>query len=151
VGFLFQNPDAKINMPTVAEDVAIGFRNRGYGSEEVAQRVRLALERYGLWQHRDQPAHLLSGGEKQILALCAVTAIEPRYLVLDEPTTLLDRKNTRRVADVLRDLLHPLVIVTHDADLAIECDRVLLLEDGGLVADGPPDKVLPSYLRIVEA
>jgi biotin transport system ATP-binding protein len=102
VGFCFTDPDAQIVMPTVAEDVAFGLRRRGLGKADVAARVRATLETYGLADHADHPAHLLSGGQKQLLALSSVLVTDPDVLVLDEPTTLLDLRNAAAVQRVVR-------------------------------------------------
>src|SRR5690606_13330723 len=95
VGFVFTDPDAQIVMPTVAEDVAFGLRRRRLGKDKSQRLVAEALERVGLSGHADHPAHLLSGGQKQLLAITSVLVTEPRVLVCDEPTTLLDLVNTR--------------------------------------------------------
>ena len=101
VGFVFTDPDAQIVMPTVAEDVAFSLRRRHLSTSERDRRVREVLERFGIAEHADHPAHLLSGGQKQLLALAAVLVTEPELLVCDEPTTLLDLRNTDRVAALL--------------------------------------------------
>ncbi|MDR7252753.1 biotin transport system ATP-binding protein [Nocardioides sp. BE266] len=98
VGFLFTDPDSQIVMPTVAEDVAFSLRRRGLTKDQIGARVTDALTAYGLAGHADHPAHLLSGGQKQLLALAAVTITDPEILVMDEPTTLLDLRNARTVA-----------------------------------------------------
>jgi biotin transport system ATP-binding protein len=145
VGFVFTDPDAQIVMPTVVEDVAFGLRRSGLPRSEVRARVHAALTTYGLEDHADHPAHLLSGGEKQLLALAAVLVTEPALLVCDEPTTLLDRRNARRVVALLHGLPQQVVLVTHHLDLLAGFERVLVLEDGRLVDDGPPDPVLAAY------
>ena len=109
------------------------------------------LERYGLTEHAHDSVHSLSGGQKQLLALAGVLAVEPRVLVADEPTTLLDLANTRRVADLLFDLEQQLVLVTHDLDLARRCDRVLVVEDARIRFDGPADAAVDDYLASVTA
>src|SRR4029079_3945397 len=88
VGFCFTDPDAQIVMPTVGEDVAFGLRRRGLSKAEATARVTDALAAYGLADHADHPAHLLSGGQKQLLALTSVLVTEPALLVMDQPTTL---------------------------------------------------------------
>jgi biotin transport system ATP-binding protein len=138
VGFCFTDPDAQIVMPTVAEDVAFGLRRRGLSKDEVAARVREVLARHGLDGLDDHPAHHLSGGQKQLLALASVLVTEPRLLVMDEPTTLLDLRNTRMVADVVARLPQQVVLVTHDLDLLGDFDRVLVFDEARLVHDGPP-------------
>lgn len=147
VGFVFQDPDAQIVMPTVAEDVAFGLRNRGLDQGEIDRRVDLALADFGLADHRDHPAHLLSGGQKQLLAVCSALVLEPSYVVLDEPTTLLDHRNTRTIAKVVHDLPQRVVLVTHDLDLAAACERVVVLHDGRVVADAAPHDAIEVYLE----
>jgi biotin transport system ATP-binding protein len=145
VGFCFTDPDAQIVMPTVAEDVAFGLRRRGLGKAEVAARVRATLETYGLADHADHPAHLLSGGQKQLLALSSVLVTDPDVLVLDEPTTLLDLRNAAVVQRVVRDLPHQVVLVTHHLDLLDGFDRVLVFDETRLVYDGQPDAAVAFY------
>lgn len=149
VGFVFTDPDAQIVMPTVAEDVAFSLRRSGLDRGERAARVDDTLARFGLASLRDAPAHLLSGGEKQLLALASVIVTEPEVLVCDEPTTLLDARNAARVAAVLRDLPQQVVLVTHHLDLVRDVDRVLVVDDARVVADGPPDAALAAYAEIV--
>lgn len=149
VGFVFQNPDLQIVMPTVAEDVAFGLKHAGVPASEVTGLVEHALGEHGLWHLRDQQAHLLSGGEKQRLALVAVLVTSPRALVLDEPTTMLDLRRTREVAAVLAGLPQQVVLVTHDLDLLGDLDRVLVLDEGRLVHDGAPGGAVAAYLDLV--
>ena len=138
VGFCFTDPDAQIVMPTVAEDVAFSLRRRGLTRTEVDARVEAALAAHGLAGRGDHPAHLLSGGQKQLLALAAVLVTEPDLLVMDEPTTLLDIRNARRVAEVVRGLPQQVVLVTHHLDLLADFDRVLVFDRSRLVHDGAP-------------
>ena len=146
VGFVFQDPDAQIVHPTVAEDVAFGLTNQGRPADEITRRVDEVLDRYGLAGHRDHPAHLLSGGQKQLLAIAGVLVMEPQRVVFDEPTTLLDLVNTRRVAQVIEGLAQDVVVVTHHLDLLAGFDRVLVFEDGRLAADGTPAETVPWYV-----
>jgi biotin transport system ATP-binding protein len=145
VGFVFQNPDHQIVMPIVAEDLAFGLKPRGLGKAEIGARVDAALARYDLAHLRDRPVHQLSGGEKQLIALSAVLVLEPALLVMDEPTTLLDLRNRNRLAEAVAALPQPAVVVTHDLDFIAGFDRVLMIEDGRLAADGLPAEVLPFY------
>ena len=145
VGFCFTDPDAQIVMPTVAEDVAFGLRRRGLSKPEAAAKVRATLETYGLAGHADHPAHLLSGGQKQLLALSSVLVTDPDVLVLDEPTTLLDLRNASVVQRVVRDLPHQVLLVTHHLDLLDGFDRVLVFDDARIVYDGQPDAAVAFY------
>ncbi|MEV8631664.1 ABC transporter ATP-binding protein [Streptosporangium sp. NPDC051023] len=149
VGFLFSDPDAQIVMPTVAEDVAFSLRRKGLSREETGRRVRDVLARYGLAGHADHPAHHLSGGQKQLLALCSVMVLEPDILVMDEPTTLLDLRHSRQVADVLRGLPQQVVVISHDLALLEDFDRVLVLDAGRIVADAEPESAIGHYRKIM--
>ena len=146
VGFVFQDPDAQIVHPTVAEDLAFGPSNQGVPADEIERRVEEMLDRYDLAGHRDHPAHLLSGGQKQLLAIAGVLAMRPRRIVFDEPTTLLDLANTRRVARVIEELDQDVVVVTHHLDLLAGFERVLVFEDGRVAADGTPAETVPWYV-----
>jgi biotin transport system ATP-binding protein len=146
VGFVFQDPDAQIVHPTVAEDVEFGLTNLGVDADERARRVDDVLTRYGLAGHRDHPAHLLSGGQKQRLAIAGVLVMRPQRVVFDEPTTLLDLANTRRIARVIDELEQDVVVVTHHLDLLAGFDRVLVFEDGRVAADGAPAETLRWYV-----
>jgi len=149
VGFCFTDPDAQIVMPTVAEDVAFGLRRRGLSKVEIGERVTAMLARYGLEGHADHPAHLLSGGQKQLLALSSVLVTEPSILVLDEPTTLLDLRNAARVADVIGELDHQVVLVTHHLEQVEDFDRVLMFDDARLVYDGLPADAVEHYRKLM--
>ena len=149
VGFVFQDPDAQIVHPTVAEDVAYGLENQGVVTAERAERVAEVLERYRLAGHADHPAHLLSGGQKQLLAIAGVLVMRPARIVFDEPTTLLDLVNTRRVARVIEELEQQVVVVTHDLDLLDGFDRVLVVDGGRVVEDGPPSTAVAAYRSLM--
>ncbi len=145
VGFCFTDPDAQIVMPTVAEDIGFGLRRRGLSKAEVAAKVDAALAAYGLSGHADHPAHLLSGGQKQLLALASVLVTEPDLLVMDEPTTLLDLRNAHRIAEVVATLPQQVVLVTHHLELLEAFDRVLVFEGGRLVSDDTPGAAVRHY------
>lgn len=150
VGFVFTDPDAQVVMPTVGEDVAFGLRRRGLSRDEISRRVASVLEQYGLADYADDPAHLLSGGQKQLLALAGVLATEPATLVCDEPTTLLDLRNARMVAGLLATLPQRIVLVTHHLDLLDGFDRVLVFDEGRVVADGTPAEAVSAYRKLVD-
>jgi biotin transport system ATP-binding protein len=144
VGFCFTDPAAQLVMPTVAEDVALSLRRHVPKPQRRAAAVAV-LERYGLADLADRSVHTLSGGQRQLLALAGVLATDPEVVVADEPTTLLDLRNTRVIGELLLSLRQQLVLVTHDLDLALRCDRALLVEDGRVVADGEPTAVVADY------
>lgn len=146
VGFVFTDPDAQILMPTPAEDLALSLRGRP--RDEIAARVQETLERHGLGAHADIPASSLSGGQKQMLALAAVLLAEPALIVADEPTTLLDLRNARRIGDLLLSQEAQVLIVTHDLELAARCDTAVLFDGGRVVDQGEPEVVIARYRRL---
>ena len=149
VGFIFTNPDNQIVMPTVEEDVAFSLRKRGLSTAEIAGRTAAALDRFGLGAHAAHPAHRLSGGQKQLLALAAVLVGEPQVVVADEPTTLLDARNSRRIAELFRAMTQQVIVVTHQLDLLEDFDRVICIEDGAVVADGAPAVAIDAYRALL--
>lgn len=149
VGFCFTDPDAQIVMPTVAEDVAFGLRRRGVPKAEVRARVESTLAAYGLAGHADHPAHLLSGGQKQMLALASVLVMEPAVLVMDEPTTLLDLRNAEKIAAVVAGLPQQVLLVTHHLDLLHGFERVLVFDEGRLVCDDLPATAVRHYRKLM--
>ncbi len=148
VGFCFTDPDAQIVMPTVGEDIAFGLRRRGLSRAEVAERTHDALTAYGLADHADHPAHLLSGGQKQLLALASVLVTRPDLLVLDEPTTLLDLRNAEMVRRLVDRLPQQVVLVTHHLDLLRDFERVLVFDDGRVVHDGTAVDAVEAYREL---
>ncbi|MEL4317960.1 ABC transporter ATP-binding protein [Leifsonia sp. YIM 134122] len=145
VGFIFTNPDTQIVMPTVREDVAFSLRRLKLPATDATARVDAALERFGLDALADRAAHKLSGGQKQLLALAAVLVAEPSIVIADEPTTLLDGRNARIVTEYLGSLHQQLIVVTHQLELLEDFDRVIVMEDGRVVADDSPGPALELY------
>jgi biotin transport system ATP-binding protein len=146
-GFIFSNPDVQIIMPTVLEDVAFSLRGSGLKKAEIEAKSRAILKRFEIEHLADQAAHSLSSGQKQLLAICAILVTEPKLIVADEPTALLDLVNSRRIARaLLSDLPQQIVLVTHDLELAAGCDIVLRFAGAKLVQIGEPSAVIPSYL-----
>ncbi|ALE75445.1 cobalt ABC transporter ATP-binding protein [Pseudonocardia sp. EC080610-09] len=148
VGFVFSDPDSQIVMPTAGEDVAFSLRRT---VRNRAERSRLAAEKlteFGLGDHVEHPAHQLSGGQKQLLALCAVLVLDPDVLVCDEPTTLLDLRNKRAFAERLAGLRQQVLLATHDLDLLDGFDRVIVLDGGRVVADDEPGPAVAYYRKI---
>lgn len=153
VSIVFSNPDAQIVMPTVAEDVAFSLRGTKAPKADIAARVADALDDFGLAELADRSAHELSGGQKQLLALCGAVIRRPALLIADEPTAYLDARNSAAVAD---HLLHPgaghrLLLVTHDLELAARCDTALLFDGGRVIAQGGPDDVIAAYRASLRA
>lgn len=150
-GFLFSNPDLQIVMPTVFEDVAYSLTNQKLSKDEVRARVESALTAVGLIELQEANCHTLSSGQKQLLALASNIVREPKLLVADEPTTLLDLPNTKRITKLLHSLpLEQLVIVTHDLDLAATADDVVWFDGGRVKQVGKPATVIPAYRKHFE-
>ncbi|SDO28082.1 biotin transport system ATP-binding protein [Microbacterium sp. ru370.1] len=148
VALVLSNPDAQIVMPMVADDVGFSLRAERLAKAERAERVARALARFGLADLADRPAHDLSGGQKQLLALCGAFVRDPALVVADEPTASLDARNARRVADhLLADTGHALVLVTHDLALARRCDAAVLFAEGSVSAAGAASGVVDAYER----
>ncbi|WP_308220063.1 energy-coupling factor ABC transporter ATP-binding protein [Nisaea acidiphila] len=145
VGFLFQDPDDQIVMPLVEEDLRFSLKALKLDKDGEDAAIERILSRFGLKDLRQQPAHYLSGGEKQLLALANILLRAPRYLVLDEPTTLLDLRNRRRILDAMDGLEETVICVTHDLEIAAGFERVLLLDSGRVLADGAPADVIARY------
>ena len=150
VGFCFTDPAAQLVMPTCVEDIELSLRRTVKDAASRRERAMAVLAVNGLEQHAHDSVHSLSGGQRQLLALAGVLALEPSVVVADEPTTLLDRANTRRVGDALLALAQQLVLVTHDLDLAARCDRVLVVDAARVIADGPPQEAIAHYLELVD-
>jgi len=148
-GFVFTDPDRQILMPTVAEDIELSLSRHRLTTDERRDRVHEVLGRFGLAGHADHPAHLLSGGQKQLLALASVLVTEPRIVVADEPTTLLDLRNTRMIRDAFAALDHQLVVVSHDLTLLDDFDRVIVFDEGRVVADDAPAVAIDVYERMM--
>ncbi|WP_406230003.1 energy-coupling factor ABC transporter ATP-binding protein [Nocardia sp. NBC_01009] len=145
VGFVFTDPDTQIVMPTVSEDLAFSLRRTGLSKQEVAARVEELLVRFGLEEHAEHPSHLLSGGQKQLLAIGAVLIRRPEVIIADEPTTLLDLRNARVVAAALDSVDQQVIVVTHQLSLLESFERVIVIDDGAVAFDGIPSDAVPAY------
>jgi len=148
VGFVFTDPLAQLVMPTPIEDVALSLRRTLPRAERRARAAQL-LAAYGLEQVQHSSVYDLSGGERQLVALVSVLAVEPAVVVADEPTTLLDLRNRNRIRDELARLDQQLIVATHDLELAQDAERVLVVDGGRIVADGPPDVAIAMYVELV--
>ena len=145
VGMVFQNPDNQIVANVVEEDVAFGPENLGIASPEIRYRVDKALKQVGMYEYREHAPHLLSGGQKQRIAIAGVIAMEPKCIVLDEPTAMLDPKGRREVMDTIKRLNQEkkitVVLITHHMDEAAQAQRVVVLHKGKVAAEGTPKQV----------
>ena len=145
VGMVFQNPDNQIVANVVEEDVAFGPENLGVSSPEIRHRVDKALKQVGMYEYREHAPHLLSGGQKQRIAIAGVIAMEPKCIVLDEPTAMLDPRGRREVIDTIgrlnREKGITIVLITHHMDEAAKCQRVVVLHKGKVAADGAPREI----------
>ena len=138
VGFVFQNPDDMLFMPTIYDDVAFGPRNMNLPEEEVSRRVNKALEEVGLRGVEKKASFQLSGGQRRSAAIACVLAMEPDILLLDEPSANLDARARRGLIEILKRFRHTIILATHDFDMARElCERSVILADGVVAADGP--------------
>ncbi len=145
VGMVFQNPDNQIVANVVEEDVAFGPENLGIASPEIRHRVNKALKQVGMYDYREHAPHLLSGGQKQRIAIAGIIAMEPKCIVLDEPTAMLDPRGRREVIETIGRLNKEkgitVVLITHHMDEAAKADRVVVLHKGKVAADGTPKEV----------
>ena len=143
LGFVLQNSDNQMFMPTVYEDMIFGPLNYGLSRAETDARVDAVLERLGRTDLKHRHNHKLSGGEKRMAAIATVLAMEPEVLLMDEPTSALDPRNRRLMIETIRTLPGAKVITSHDLDMIWDtCGRVILLSGGTVVADGPAQTIL---------
>lgn len=145
VGMVFQNPDNQIVANVVEDDVAFAPENLGAPPEEIRRRVDAALKQVGMYEFRMHAPHLLSGGQKQRVAIAGVIAMEPKCIVLDEPTAMLDPAGRREVVETVTRLCREkgitVVLITHHMNECIGADRVIVMSNGVIVADGAPKDV----------
>lgn len=135
VGFVFTDPSAQLVMPTVREDIALSLRKSHPNKAERTAAANAVLAEYGLDHLAERSVHTLSGGQKQMLALASVLATRPAILVADEPTTLLDLKNSDIISNMLLSLPQQVIIATHDLTLAARCERVIVIDGGNVAFD----------------
>lgn len=153
VGMVFQNPDNQIVATTVEEDVAFGPENLGLSSFEIRERIDRSLKMVGMEALKFRQPHTLSGGQKQRVAIAGVIAMEPKYLVLDEPTAMLDPGGRQEIIDTVRYFHRQkgmgIVYVTHLMEEAIEADRVAVIDAGRLICEGTPREIFSEteFLR----
>lgn len=154
VGMVFQNPDNQIVSNVVEEDVAFAPENLGVEPLEIRRRVDEALHQVGMYQFREHAPHMLSGGQKQRIAIAGVIAMRPKCIVLDEPTAMLDPQGRREVLATVSQLnkTHGMtvVLITHHMPEAVLADRVVVMSEGGIIADGSPERVF-SQVDLLES
>ena len=154
VGMVFQNPDNQIVANVVEEDVAFGPENLGVASPQIRHRVNKALKQVGMYEYREHAPHLLSGGQKQRIAIAGVIAMEPKCIVLDEPTAMLDPRCRREVMDTIirlnREKGITVVLITHHMDEAAQCGRVVVMHKGKVATDGAPKDVFQQVQLLHE-
>lgn len=149
VGFMFSDANNQIIMPTVAEDVALGLRGQKLSKPAKADIVAEVLYRYGLSGLSDHPAHLLSGGQKQMLALASVLVTDPDILICDEPTTLLDLHNVQIFLDTIGNLGQQVILMTHHLEIIDDFDRVIVMDRGQVHHDGTPQDAVAAYRHLI--
>ena len=151
-GMIFQNPDNQLVSTTVEREVAFGLENLGLPTQEIQRRVAWALDRFNLAKYRHNPPHRLSGGEKQRLAIASVSAMRPRYLICDEPTSSLDPGDRQDILDLLLSMVNEyrlsVVFITQSPEEAARMDRIALVVDGDVVAAGTPEEVYQDTERL---
>ena len=152
VGMVFQNPDNQIVANVVEEDVAFGPENLGVSSPMIRQRVDRALKQVDMYEYREHAPHLLSGGQKQRIAIAGVIAMEPKCIVLDEPTAMLDPKGRREVMETVTRLNREkgitVILITHHMDEAAQAQRVIVLHQGAIALDGTPREVFSQVEKL---
>lgn len=150
VGFIFTDPLHQLVMSTPADDIELSLRRSVRHRGQRRDQAFALLARRGLERVADASIYDLSGGERQLVSLTTVLAVEPAIIVADEPTTLLDLRNRRQVVDALLGLDQQLIVATHDLDLAAQVDRVLVIDEGHVVHDGDPAAGIELYRRRME-
>ncbi len=143
LGFVFQNSDNQMFMPTVIEDMTFGLVNYGMRKDEAEKKAISVLEGLNISGLKNRHNHKLSGGEKRMAAIATVLAMEPKVLLMDEPTSTLDPYNRRLVINTVNSLSRTKIITSHDLDMILDtCSRVILLSEGRIAADGPAETIL---------
>ena len=147
IGLVFQNPDDQLLCPTVRDDIAFGPENMGLSAEEIDKRVDTALSLTGIPHLVDRIPHHLSGGEKCMVAIASVLAMLPQIILYDEPSANLDLQARRRLIKFLQNSPETTIISSHDLEMLLEvCDRVILLNQGRVVADGIPQRIMSDRI-----
>ena len=151
-GMVFQNPDNQLVATIVEEDVAFGPENLGVPPEEIRKRVDEALERVGMSEYKKHAPHLLSGGQKQRIAIAGILAMQPKCIIFDEPTAMLDPSGRKEVLDTIIDLNRnygiTVILINHYMDEAAKADRIVVMDKGKLILDGKPRDVFSNVEKM---
>ena len=143
LGFVLQNSDSQMFMPTVHDDMMFGLLNYGIRREEAEKKVSQVLDTLHISYLKDRYNHRISGGEKRMAAIATVLAMEPSVLLMDEPTSALDPKNRRMIINTIRSLKQTRIITSHDLDMILDtCSRVILIDEGRIIKDGTAEEIL---------
>ncbi len=143
IGYIFQDSDSQLFMSTVHDDVAFGPRNMDLPEDEVEKRVDHALEVTRISHLKERPIYKLSGGEKKLASIATIISMTPNILLMDEPSVALDPRNRRNLISILNTFEHLKIIASHDLDMIQQtCNRVMLMYQGQIVADGTPETIL---------
>jgi len=143
LGFVLQNSDSQMFMPTVHDDMLFGLLNYGIRREEAEKKVSEVLDTLHISFLKDRYNHRISGGEKRMAAIATVLAMEPSVLLMDEPTSALDPKNRRMIINTIRSLKQTRIITSHDLDMILDtCSRVILIDEGRIIKDGTAEEIL---------
>ncbi len=144
-GMVFQNPDNQLVATVVEDDVAFGPENLGIESSEIRKRVDKALESVNMEDFKKNSPHLLSGGQKQRVAIAGILAMSPTYIILDEPTAMLDPSGRKEVMDTVlklnKEQRKTIILITHYMDEAAMADRLIIMEEGSIILQGKPREV----------
>lgn len=154
VGMVFQNPDNQIVATIVEEDVAFALENMGVEPGEIRRRIDEAMEKTGVYKFKDKAPHHLSGGQKQRVAIAGIIAMRPDYIVLDEPTAMLDPEGRRLVLKTIKSLNKEygitVILITHYMDEAAQADRIVVMSNGNVVKEGTPKEIF-SQVELVKS
>jgi len=151
IGYVFQDSDNQLFMPTVYEDIAFAPRNYGLSESEVQKRVHQALDAVHISSLKDKPIYKLSGGEKKLVSIATILSMTPDIILMDEPSIALDPKNRRNLIHILNQFDHLKIIASHDLDLILDtCNRTILLSNGRIAADGDTSAILTDQNLLEE-
>ena len=152
IGVVFQNPDDQLFMSNVYDDIAFGLRNYGLTEDTIRDKINHVIKELGVEKLEAMSSNKLSGGEKRIIAIATILVMEPSIVLFDEPTSFLDPKTRRKLMQLLKNLSMTKLIATHDLDMALElCDRVLIMKEGSLFAEGTARQILTDRALLEDA